>query len=290
MRGRIRTFKPELFKDEELWDLGVETGLPVFQAFTGLWPYCDREGRFEWRPRALKTDVLPYWDGDFEAVLNALASRSFIVRYTVDGREYGWVRTLTKHQRFDHREVPSELPSPPEAAAQHPPGTPGHARAAPANDAEPGPGNPGHARVERKGRERNGKGIGREGLRALEGAGATSSRGDEQPDPELTEPPSYTRIPDDWRPSEALYADAFAHGVPREVLDEDVTYWRARKTLGGEFTSLDAFFRTHFTRLVKRRETEAFKAVRHGPEDERMRKQADRIELLREQEAREGAA
>jgi len=148
---RIRTVKPEALKDEELWDLEAETGLPLYRAFQGLWMGADREGRFQWRPRMLKSEILPYWTGDFETVLDALAGAGFIVRYTVDGRVYGHVPTLGEHQRFDHREPPSTLPPPPpldpEDACEAPPG---HA-----------PTLPGHARVEGKGRE--GKGTGREG-------------------------------------------------------------------------------------------------------------------------------
>jgi hypothetical protein len=111
VRARIRTIKPELFLDEELWDLGVETGLPVLQGFQGLWCYADREGRFVWRPRALKPLILPYWDGDFSRVLDALWSRRFLVRYTSStGQDLGAVRTFKRHQLLNNRETPSELP------------------------------------------------------------------------------------------------------------------------------------------------------------------------------------
>lgn len=113
MRPRIRSLKPEIHTDEELWDLEVEVGLPLFRAFTGLWNYSDREGRFEWRPRALKAMILPYWGGDFEAALDALASRRFIIKYTVGGKQYGWVRKLKDHQAFNAREPASVLPPPP---------------------------------------------------------------------------------------------------------------------------------------------------------------------------------
>lgn len=111
MRARIRTVKPEIFLDEELWDLGQETGLPVLQAFEGLWCYADREGRFVWRPRALKPLILPYWDGDMSHVLDALWSRRFLVRYTSStGQDLGAVRTFKRHQLLNNRETPSELP------------------------------------------------------------------------------------------------------------------------------------------------------------------------------------
>jgi hypothetical protein len=114
VRGRSRQVKPELWKDEVLWDLSVAMGLPglVAHVFAGLWPYCDREGRFEWRPRSLKSDILPYWDGDFEAILNVLASKNYIVRYTVCGRDYGYVRTFARHQSVHKNEAPSILPDP----------------------------------------------------------------------------------------------------------------------------------------------------------------------------------
>jgi hypothetical protein len=118
--NRIRTIKPEVYLAEDLWDLGQETGLPVFQAFTGLWCQADREGRFEWRPRALKSLVLPYWDGDFSRVLDALATRGFVVKYATGGREYGYVRTFSRHQSINSREAASILPPPPEGEPENP--------------------------------------------------------------------------------------------------------------------------------------------------------------------------
>lgn len=111
--SRIRTIKPEAFTDEGLWDAEQETGLPLFRAFTGLWCQADREGRFEWRPRPLKAATLPYWDGDFSRVLDALATRGFLVRYTCADREYGYVTNFRKHQFLNNKEPASRLPNPP---------------------------------------------------------------------------------------------------------------------------------------------------------------------------------
>jgi hypothetical protein len=114
MKTRIRTIKPEAHTDEDLWDLEQETGLPIFRAFTGLWCHADKEGRFEWRPRPLKAGVLPYWDGDFSRVLDALASRGFVRKYACDGREFGVIDTFRRHQFINGKEPESELPEPPE--------------------------------------------------------------------------------------------------------------------------------------------------------------------------------
>ena len=168
---RIRTIKPDAFKDEGLWFAEQESGLPLFRAFTGLWCVADREGRFEWRPLMLRAEVLPYWEGDFEAVLGALVEGHFITRYEVCGRVYGEVRNFKKHQLVNHREQKSSLPAPPTnrdfVSPDFP--SPGHARAH--------PGMPGHARGEGKGKE----GKGREDARAR-ARGLTAPSGSPSPE------------------------------------------------------------------------------------------------------------
>lgn len=110
--SRIRTVKPELFKHEGLFDAEIETGLPLRLAFIGLFTACDREGRFAWRPRALKTDILPYDEIDISRVLDALVTRGFVVKYTVDGADYGAIPSWHRHQVINNREAKSEHPAP----------------------------------------------------------------------------------------------------------------------------------------------------------------------------------
>ena len=110
--ARIRTIKPELFKHEELFDLERESGLPLRVAFIGLFTCCDREGRFKWRPRALKLDILPYDECDFSRVLDALTTRDFVRKYVSDGEEYGVIPTFLKHQVINNKESGSVLPTP----------------------------------------------------------------------------------------------------------------------------------------------------------------------------------
>ncbi len=110
--ARIRTVKPSFFHHEGLFDLEAETGLPVRLAFIGLWTCCDRDGRFAWRPRSLKSEVLPFDSCDFSRVLDALATRGFLVRYTLNGEEYGYIPSWKKHQFINHREAASILPQP----------------------------------------------------------------------------------------------------------------------------------------------------------------------------------
>lgn len=161
MRARIRSIKPEILIDDQLWDAEQKSALPLYRAFTGLWMYADKEGRFEWNARKLGAVVLPYWRGDFDDVLTVLATHEYIVRYEVEGRAYGYVRTFKRHQVVNHREADSALPAP---VSTHPPGTPGNdgggAAARPSNGQGVPSTGPGFSSGERKGREGEREGNG----------------------------------------------------------------------------------------------------------------------------------
>ncbi|HEX2654498.1 MAG TPA: hypothetical protein VHN11_12700 [Xanthobacteraceae bacterium] len=111
--ARIRNIKPAFFKDSELYDAEKATGLPLRVAYAGLWTVADRAGRFKWKPREIKTDVLPYDDVDMEAVLVGLVNAKKIFRYKSGGFEYGFVLNFEKHQFINRNEVASQLPEPP---------------------------------------------------------------------------------------------------------------------------------------------------------------------------------
>ena len=110
--ARIRTVKPELFKHEVLFDLEIETQLPIRLAWIGLFTIADREGRFKWRPRAIKAEIMPYDDVEFEEILLALVAAGFINRYMVGDTEYAEIPTFGDHQVINARESQSNLPSP----------------------------------------------------------------------------------------------------------------------------------------------------------------------------------
>jgi len=110
--GRIRSLKPEFFKHSGLFDAEQETGLPLRVAYAGLWTCCDREGRFKWRPRDLKLDVLPYDECDFSRVLDALATRGFIVQYRAGSEIFGFIPSWKAHQFINNKEPQSQIPEP----------------------------------------------------------------------------------------------------------------------------------------------------------------------------------
>jgi hypothetical protein len=112
--ARIRTIKPEFFKDYKLWKAEDESKLPLRTAYSGLWCQCDREGRFEWIPEQLKIEVLPYDKNDFLRVLDALVTRGFVQKYESNGEVFGCIPSFKRHQVINNKERPSELPEPPE--------------------------------------------------------------------------------------------------------------------------------------------------------------------------------
>lgn len=117
--ARIRTIKPEFFRDEDLQDLeAAHSGCHVMLVFAGLWGHCDRNGAFEWRPRQLKLDILPFLPFSMDQALGLLEGAGFIRRYTVDGKEYGLVPSFAKHQRLNGKEAqePCRYPVPQEGS------------------------------------------------------------------------------------------------------------------------------------------------------------------------------
>ena len=108
--ARIRTVKPELAAHEGLFDLERDTGLPIRFAWVMLFTVADREGRFQWRPRTLKAQILPHDNIDFSRVLDAWVSRAFVVKYRVKDAWYGCIPTFLKHQVINNRESGSTLP------------------------------------------------------------------------------------------------------------------------------------------------------------------------------------
>lgn len=112
MRTRIRTVKPEFFKHYELYLLDKRTGNPCRLAFEGLWCVADREGRFQWRPRYIKLEVMPWDEVDFDLILKELVADGFLVQYEVAGEVYGWIPSFDKHQVINNKEAASEIPGP----------------------------------------------------------------------------------------------------------------------------------------------------------------------------------
>lgn len=112
LMARARNIKPGFFKNEDLAELNPETRL----LFIGLWTLADREGRLEDRPKRIKAELFAFDSFDVDSMLSELQSRSFLIRYEVDGGRFIQVSNFVKHQDPHYREKASEIPPPPGAS------------------------------------------------------------------------------------------------------------------------------------------------------------------------------
>jgi hypothetical protein len=113
--SRIRTIKPEFFRHETLQDLESETPkLKPMLVYAGLWTLSDKKGSFEWRPRQIKLDILPFISFNITETLDLLSNNGFIFKYTVEGKDYGFIPAFAEHQRITGKELqsPSKYPEP----------------------------------------------------------------------------------------------------------------------------------------------------------------------------------
>lgn len=100
--ARIRSVKPEFFRHERLQALEVENpGAHCMLTFAGLWIICDRAGRFEWKPRTIHLDILPFVEFDIGQTMRLLAASEFIEKYEILGKVYGHIPSWTEHQTFE---------------------------------------------------------------------------------------------------------------------------------------------------------------------------------------------
>src|SRR6185437_5481600 len=88
--GRIRTIKPDFFRHELLQELeNTHPKLRPMLVFAGLWTCCDKNGCFEWKPKTLKLDILPFLQFNIAGSLELLSTYGLVVKYEIDGKCYG---------------------------------------------------------------------------------------------------------------------------------------------------------------------------------------------------------
>lgn len=98
--------KPEFFDDPDIADLSPLARL----CFIGLWVQADKAGLLIDDPRRLKVRLFPYDDVDVAALIDELAAKRMVLRYSVDTKAYLSVVKFLKHQRPHPKEPASTLP------------------------------------------------------------------------------------------------------------------------------------------------------------------------------------
>lgn len=106
--ARARNIKFGFYENEEL----AECSLLARFIFPGLWMLADREGRLEDRPRRLKAKLLPFDDGDMDALLQELHDHGFLVRYTNEDGKFIQILKFKEHQSPHYSEKQSVIKPP----------------------------------------------------------------------------------------------------------------------------------------------------------------------------------
>ena len=106
--ARARNIKPSFFTNDELSELEPLARI----LFIGMWTIADFKGCFEYKPKRLKVQILPYDDCNIEQLVSALDKSGFISIYSVQGQRYIKVINFNKHQNphKNEREGGSAIP------------------------------------------------------------------------------------------------------------------------------------------------------------------------------------
>jgi len=104
---RRRMLNPDFFTDPDIVSKLDAFGRLFYQ---GLWCVADDSGCFELNPLFLKMKIFP---GDnisldqIQGYLDVLIDSQKIITYLVAGKNYGWLKNFSKHQRLEKPSPPS---------------------------------------------------------------------------------------------------------------------------------------------------------------------------------------
>lgn len=116
--ARKRMIDPDFWTDEALGQVDRTTRL----LFMGLISQADDDGRLRGNPALIRSQVFPYDEditaSDVDCALDLLQHHGLILRYSVDGQSYLWLRNFAKHQTIN-KKTDSKLPPPESADTSH---------------------------------------------------------------------------------------------------------------------------------------------------------------------------
>lgn len=141
--ARIRTVKPEFWTSEQVMDCSPTARL----AFIGMWNFCDDAGIHPASAKTLKAEVFPADDilvSDVQVLVDELKANGLIIEYEVAGKPY-WQVTGWYHQKIEKPNYKHPKPENRQPIDDQSP-----------NDLQP---IADHSTPERKGEEKEGKGV-----------------------------------------------------------------------------------------------------------------------------------
>lgn len=105
--ARIRTIKPEFWRDEALASVSPEACLLAL----GLLNHCDDEGYFNANPKLVESDIFPLRElkSKTTVLLQELCKIGYLVVFQgSDGKTYGCIKNFHKHQVIN-KKTPSKI-------------------------------------------------------------------------------------------------------------------------------------------------------------------------------------
>ena len=119
--ARSRNIKPGFFRNDKLAECGP---IPML-VFAGLWCLADFRGNLEYRPKRIKIDTIPYFNGieggidygidsGIDECIDLLQRAGFVYRYSIDDTEYLHICNFLKHQNphKNERDSGTSIPEP----------------------------------------------------------------------------------------------------------------------------------------------------------------------------------
>jgi hypothetical protein len=101
---RIRTIKPEFWRNEDLSAISPEAALLAI----GLLNYCDDEGYFNANAKLIESDVFPLRElsGSCPALIDELHRIGYLAFFSAsDGKRYGQIVNFEKHQVINKKNI-----------------------------------------------------------------------------------------------------------------------------------------------------------------------------------------
>ena len=101
---RIRTIKPEFWRNEDLSAISAEAALLAI----GLLNYCDDEGYFNANPKLIESDVFPLRElsGSCPVLIDELHRIGYLAMFSgSDGKKYGQIVNFEKHQVINKKNI-----------------------------------------------------------------------------------------------------------------------------------------------------------------------------------------
>jgi hypothetical protein len=105
--ARIRTIKPEFWRDESLASISPEACLLAL----GLLNHCDDEGYFNANPKLVESDIFPLRELKLKTtvLLQELCKIGYLLVFQGnDGKTYGCIKNFEKHQVIN-KKTPSKI-------------------------------------------------------------------------------------------------------------------------------------------------------------------------------------